>query len=75
MDDTSFTQPPEYHHYDVVQMQTTTAPHQPPAQQWQHQQELPLTSGPGGRRDSVKSDATIHSTKEEAPVILMEDEV
>ena len=66
-DDTSFAQPPVYHHYDVVQTQTATAV--PPAQQ------PPSTNGVNGRRDSVKSDTTIHSIKDETPVVLMEDEV
>ena len=65
-DDTSFAQPPVYHHYDVVQPHPTTAP--PPTQ-------LPATNQLNGRRDSENSDETIHSTKEETPVILLEDEV
>ena len=63
-DDTSFAQPPVHHHYDVVQPHPTTAPPPPAA-----------TNQINGRRDSDNSDETIHSVKEETPVILLEDEV
>lgn len=66
-DDTSFAQPPVYHHYDVVQAAQTTTAAPPP--------HPPMTSGINGRRDSEKSDTTIHSMKDETPVVLMEDEV
>lgn len=67
-DDTSFAQPPVHHHYDVVQAQPST--NIPPPQY------PPPNNSTNVRRDSVKSDTTIHSTKEdETPVVLMEDEV
>lgn len=66
-DDTSFAQPPVFHHYDVVQAAQTTTAAPPP--------HPPMTSGINGRRDSEKSDTTIHSMKDETPVVLMEDEV
>jgi len=50
----------------VVQTQTATVA---------HSTQLTSTNGIGGRQDSTRSDATIHSMKDETPVMLMEDEV